>query len=251
MSRWLIGLSLWIWMLLAIAAAGTAAAQDDYYFTVKDPPSPATTVNLLDFKRHDEQLPEPTEKYNRAKHFGTWIRLQGCYDTRAVVLMRDSKVPVTFGPNSQCRVNTGSWFDPYTGKTFSKASDVQIDHVVALKNAYISGAWDWESKTRCLYANFMGNDFHLIPVYGPENLKKGDKTPENYMPPKKTYSCQYLKTWLEIKLIWELALTPSETKAIQRIAKQSNCSSAKMRTTMEELMKSRQAIEDNADLCEN
>ncbi len=246
MSRWLKGLGLWI----LVSLSSVVWAQDDHHYTVREPRSPVPVVELLNFERHNEPLPEPTEKYNRDRHYGSWIQMDGCLDTRAIVLIRDSKNSVQYTPGNKCRVNSGKWFDPYTGKTFTKASDMQIDHVVALKNSYISGAWKWDYKTRCLYANFLGNDFHLMSVYGRENLKKADKTPEYYMPPRKTFACQYLKNWLEIKLIWNLALSSSEAAAIKDLAQENNCSVSKMRTTLEQLLKNRQAIADNADLCQ-
>lgn len=261
MTRWLIGLSLWI--------SVSAQAQENFYFTVEGAASPSIEnyqvdptdefqiwknkieqiVDLMSFKKHNQPMPIPSEKYNRLKHFGEWRLVEDCHDTRTTVLIRDSKVPVKFKTGNPCKVDRGQWFDPYTGKTFNRASDVQIDHVVALKNAYVSGAWDWDSKTRCLYANFMSNELHLIPVMGVENQKKGDKGPEGYMPPRAAYKCEYLKNWLEIKLVWGLALTAIETEAIQELAQNNNCSISKLRTTMKRILEQRQAISENAEYC--
>ena len=124
-----------------------------------------TTNDLLQWTHHTSQRPEASEKYNRLEHFGIWIddpRDSDCYDVRALILMRDSKTPVKFSSGNSCKVFSGSWYDPYGGSTWKFAREMEIDHVVALKNAYVSGAWAWDKQHRCLFANFMGYKNHLI-----------------------------------------------------------------------------------------
>jgi hypothetical protein len=102
--------------------------------------------NLLNFDHHQGDYGVTPKPYNRLKDFGTWIRDpsgQTCYNTRARVLIRDSAVAVSF-TSSHCTVSAGDWQEPYTGREVTKASDLQIDHVVPLKNAYISGAANWD-----------------------------------------------------------------------------------------------------------
>jgi hypothetical protein len=123
-----------------------------------------TAFNLLQWKFHSEDRPLATEKYVRLKHFGTWVddsRTSECYDTRALVLMRDSQIPAETGKNP-CKVDKGLWADPYSGTTLESADVMDVDHVVALKNAYDSGAWSWDYQHRCLYTNFLGYKNHLI-----------------------------------------------------------------------------------------
>ncbi|WP_415063571.1 DUF1524 domain-containing protein [Bdellovibrio sp.] len=255
-------------------------AQFDNYYTVKEQSSlssePSVSINpvdaaenfwdlsenlqeltakiysLLDFDNHNEKYGNVNEPYSRKKHFGTWIRDRRdtkCYNTRAKVLIRDSAVNVNFN-SSGCTVASGKWADPYSGRDYTRASDIQIDHFVPLKNAYISGAYKWDKVKRCLYANFLGNDFHLLPVFGNENSRKGDRTPEEYMPLNRAYNCQYLAQWLKVKLIWSLGLTPPEKEAILSLVRDNHCNKTELSYTSQELDQQRRFIADNMNLCQ-
>ncbi len=209
-------------------------------------------LSLLSFKHHDENYGDVGEPYNRGKHFGSWVddpRDRECLNTRAKVLVRDSATKVKFRQNG-CTVDSGKWLDPYGGRTYSRASDIQIDHFVPLKNAYISGAWKWDRVKRCLYSNFLGNNFHLLPVEGNENMLKSDNTPEKYMPPNAEYRCQYLAQWLKVKLIWSLGLTPPEKEAVEEHIQRNHCDLAQFQYTLPELETQRQFIAENRDLCQ-
>ncbi|MFS4457708.1 HNH endonuclease family protein [Bdellovibrio sp. HCB2-146] len=211
----------------------------------------AIDFSLLKFIQHSGNYGETSERYNRAKHFGTWIRgHEGtCLNTRGLVLERDSDGPVSYTSNG-CSVATGNWHDPYAGDTFKQASDIQIDHFVPLKNAFISGAAEWNAKKRCLYANYLGNNFHLLAVLGTENNRKSDKTPEGYMPPNPQYRCQYLVQWLKIKMIWHLNLSVSEKESIVKLVKENNCNLRQFSYPSAELEQQRDFIADNQNLCQ-
>lgn len=60
-------------------------------------------------------------------------------------MKRDGSNVVT---NSACTATSGTWFSPYDGATWTAASDVDIDHMVPLKNAWISGANAWTTAKR-------------------------------------------------------------------------------------------------------
>lgn len=212
----------------------------------------ARVYSLIEFIHHNEVYGDVSEPYKRDKHFGTWIRDphdNSCYNTRAKVLIRDSSSKVTFARNG-CTVASGNWEDPYTGREHTRASDVQIDHFVPLKNAYISGAYRWSSQRRCLYANYMGNNFHLLSVNGKENTTKSDRTPEGYMPPQRSYQCQYLVQWLKTKLIWSLGLTPPEKETVLNLVRENHCSISDFKYSEQELMGQRRFISENMDLCQ-
>lgn len=204
--------------------------------------SAAKDIDLLKWIKHQKAPAQPTEKYNRLKHFGTWVNDptdDTCFNTRAKVMVRDSEGPVTFKENNRCSVAAGKWNDPYTGEIKNLSTEVQIDHVVALKHAYDNGAFKWSMKKRCLYANFMGNKFHLLTVDGHENMSKGDRSPDQYMPPNNRYACDYLEGWLKIKVIWNLTMTPPEVEAIDRYVDQHNCTKRVTRMSRSELIAQR------------
>ncbi len=208
-------------------------------------------LNLLNFEHHKDTFGTSAEPYQRIKHFGTWLRNeQTCLNTRADVLARDSQEEVTYSNGGRgCTVSTGVWDDPYTGDQYTQAADIQIDHVVPLKNAFVSGASKWSYQHRCLYANFLGNNYHLMSVDGNENMKKSDKGPENYMPPNPSYQCAYVQRWISIKLIWGLGLNPNETEAIQQIVKDNNCKAKDFQFSMADLQNQRTYIQDNLSIC--
>lgn len=211
----------------------------------------AVNLNLMNWDHHQQTLEDPSVPYNRKDHYGTWVRDPAdgtCHNTRARVLIRDSASQVSYSSNG-CTVRGGEWHDPYSNHDFSDASDLQIDHVVPLKNSYISGAWKWDGAKRCLYANYMQNDYHLLAVNGSENMRKGDRTPEGFMPSDTSFACDYLTIWLKIKMIWNLALTPSEADAITHLVQQNHCDSSLLVMNQQELRKQRQAIVDNMGLC--
>ena len=99
--------------------------------------------------------PGPTKKgkldlpYDRLL-YGSWVDEDGdCQNTRAEVLIRDNDFGVVeFKTLKQCHVVSGTWFDPYTGEVFQEASQLDIDHVVPLKNAHQSGAWAWSPEKK-------------------------------------------------------------------------------------------------------
>lgn len=85
--------------------------------------------------------------YNRSD-WGRWIDADhDCQDTRQEVLIRQSEVPVTFKTDKHCHVVSGKWTDPYTGEVITNASDLDIDHMVPLKEAHDSGGWQWTRRS--------------------------------------------------------------------------------------------------------
>ena len=221
----------------------------DYYQIKEDPR--LQVINMLVFDHIPEKFPMPAVPYNRDAHFGGWLRdstNSTCLNTRGKVLVRDSVTNVTYTPNG-CTVDTGAWADPYTARMHTSSKDIQIDHVVALKNAYMTGAHEWDFKKRCLYGNFLGNPFHLLSVNGKENLKKSDSTPSGYVPPNKAYTCEFIKNWLNIKLIWSLRATPKEQSAIMTIVNDNQCDPRGFIVTAANLKVQRDYIVDNANLC--
>lgn len=208
--------------------------------------------SLLNWQPHYRLPATPVEKYSRLKQFGAWINDPNddtCYNTRAKVLLRDSEKTPEFSEKNKCRVIKGEWVDPYTGTVEVESTTVQIDHMVPLKNAYIHGAWRWSYKARCLYANFLGNNIHLVSVDAHENMSKGDGGPESYMPPRQEFRCEYLKRWLTIKMIWNLYLGADEAAAIVAELHKNNCDQGDYTVQKSWIDQQRQVIMQNQDLC--
>lgn len=212
------------------------------------------TYSLLNWSFHIRNRVLEIPDYNRKEQFGRWINDptdDTCFNTRAKVLQRDSSTTVAYKDTNKCVVAAGKWDDPYTGNTIQLAEGVQIDHLVALKNAYMSGAYKWNFKTRCLYANYMGVKTHLLSVDASENMKKGDKGPDHYMPPNPNHHCSYLKNWLKVKFLWGLRMTFSEAQAISTLIKENRCNLSSFYITEKEILKQAHYYQENIDLCEN
>lgn len=208
-------------------------------------------LSLLSFDHHQGSYGNYSEAYMRKTHFGDWIRdpKDGtCFNTRARVLIRDSLSDVTY-TGSNCTVQTGQWEDPYTGKTVRVAKEIEVDHFVPLKHAYISGAHRWNYARRCMYANYMGNDFHLLSVFWTENRRKGDKAPDAYLPPEEAFHCDYIATWLKVKLIWGLQVNPNEKEALVRMAQAKGCDRHTFEYSTQELVEQRQIMAANMGIC--
>ena len=139
----------------------------------------------------------------------------GC-DSREQVLKRDSVTLPQVDPYS-CKVITGDWVSPYDGARWSDPTDIDIDHVVALKEAWDSGAWAWSSATRKAYANDTSDKRTLLAVTDNVNQRKSDKDPSNWTPPLKSYLCTYLGNWISVKARWNLSMDKSEWGRIKNL----------------------------------
>ncbi len=155
--------------------------------------------------------------------FVHWSDLDGngC-DTREEVLKRDSISKPQVDPY-RCYVVAGDWYSKYDGKTLTDRGDVDIDHVVALKEAWDSGAWAWSMSQRQAFANDLTDRRTLIAVTDRANASKSDKDPSNWMPPLKSYWCTYLSDWISVKARWGLSMDQSEFGRIKNLLA-SDCS---------------------------
>lgn len=143
------------------------------------------------------------------------IDLDGC-NTRAEVLERDSLVPVKMS-GARCAVTSGKWQSAYDGRTWLQSRDVQIDHLVSLKEVWDSGGWAWSAAQRSDYANDLSNRITLNVVSKNENAKKGEKDPSNYLPPLVSYRCTYLANWVAVKVQWKLSMDQSEYGRVKKL----------------------------------
>lgn len=169
----------------------------------------------------------PSTGYSRAQFGESWtddnddqFGRNGCR-TREDILARD----LTQITNSGCKVLTGVLTDPYTGKTiyFTRGADssaaVQIDHVVALKNAWITGAQQLTERQR---VNLANDPLNLLAVDGPTNQAKSDGDAATWLPPNKGFRCSYVSRQIAVKAKYQLWVTQAEKSAMERVL--SSCS---------------------------
>lgn len=157
-----------------------------------------------------------TATYSRSA-FKHWIDEDGDrFDTRAEVLIAESLAPTKTASKTSKTIITGQWFSPYDNLTLTSASKVDIDHYVALAEAWKSGANTWTATERMQYANDLGYDASLIAVSASQNRSKSDKDPAAWMPKNTGYHCQYVTTWVAVKYRWSLSVDPAEKTAIAK-----------------------------------
>lgn len=158
----------------------------------------------------------PKTGYSRDQFGSAWkdINGNGC-DTRNDILIRDL---MERGMNGNCTVMTGVLYpDPYTGKniTFTRGkSTVDIDHVVALGNAWVTGAFQWDATKRLNIAN---DPLNLLAVDYSANRQKGDADTATWLPPNKSYRCAYVARQIAVKAKYGLWVTQPEKNAMSAV----------------------------------
>ncbi|MFF0728479.1 HNH endonuclease family protein [Streptomyces sp. NPDC004134] len=143
--------------------------------------------------------------------FPHWTTVSGTCNTRETVLKRDG-TNVTTG--ADCYPTGGSWYSYFDGVTRSSPAQISIDHVVALAEAWRSGASSWTTARRQQFANDVTGP-QLIAVTTEVNSSKGDRDPADWKPPRTASWCGYAKFWIHTKYRWNLKIDSAEKSAVQ------------------------------------
>jgi hypothetical protein len=160
--------------------------------------------------------------------FRHWLDFDGdgC-DAREQVLKRDAIGLPQVDP-FKCFVVEADWLSPYDGVRTSDRTRVDIDHTVALKEAWDSGAWQWNEAQRTAFANDTSDARSLIAASSSSNRSKGDRDPSNWMPPLRGYWCTYSANWIAVKARWGLSMDQSEWGRLNNVLS-GQCAGATMR----------------------
>lgn len=160
----------------------------------------------------------PKTGYDRNQFGNGWAKVNGC-STRDIILYRDLENPILDG---ECIVVSGVLNDPYTGETirFSRdeSSRVQIDHVLALSDAWQKGAQQLTIEERKRLAN---DPLELIAVSGTANQEKSDSDAASWLPKNKKFRCEYIERQIAVKIKYQLWVTVAEKDAMKRVL--TNC----------------------------
>jgi Protein of unknown function (DUF1524) len=163
----------------------------------------------------------PKTGYTREMFGQQWrdVDRNGC-DQRNDVLARDL-VDTTFKTGTgDCVVLSGTLHDPYTGRSVAfvrgpnTSDDIQIDHVVALSDAWQTGAQQLGPTARELLAN---DPLNLIATAGAVNQAKGDSNAASWLPPERAAWCPYVARQVAVKTTYRLWITPAERDTIAGI----------------------------------
>lgn len=209
-------------LTMIVAAVGVWAAQ----LAQPQDLAPLTQATQQQFFGDSDALAElekvevkgraPKTGYSRKQFGDGWGKIDGC-STREVILARDltdEKI------DDKCRVQSGTLTDPYTGKTiqFQRGPEtsqlVQIDHVVALSDAWQKGAQQLTPEQRVQLAN---DPLNLLAVDGPANQAKGDGDAATWLPENKSFRCQYVARQIAVKRKYHLWVTDAEKQAAEQI----------------------------------
>ena len=188
--------------LAALICAWAAAAPPAHAATRK----PA--VQLLDSLPVSSGSPAGYDR-ELFRHWTT-VPGTGC-STRQVVLIDER----TAGSVRGCAVAGGTWLSAYDDVTVSNPRSLDIDHMVPLKEAWLSGAWRWTPATRTAFANDLGYGMSLVAVTASTNRSKSDRDPAQWLPAANR--CAYAKGWVGVKYRWRLSVDPAEKSALQRV----------------------------------
>ncbi|MEV4482991.1 HNH endonuclease family protein [Micromonospora coxensis] len=152
--------------------------------------------------------------------FRHWIDADGdgCHTRNEVLLAEAVSAPTVSGT---CTLSGGRWYSYYDNAYWTLTSDLDIDHMVPLAEAWDSGARTWTSSRRQAYANDLGDSRPLIAVTDNVNQAKGDQDPATWLPPYASARCRYVNEWVATKIRWRLTVDNAEKSALTSWA--NNC----------------------------
>ena len=199
-------------LILSLLVAGVSPAQAD---------SVLSGLSIIESQITKGRAPKTG--YTRAQFGQTWadVDRNGC-DTRNDILKRDLTAEVFKERTRECVVLSGTLIDPFSGEIINfvrgnvSSMEVQIDHVVALSNAWQTGAFKLSIKDRTAFAN---DPLNLLAVKGRLNSQKRDGDAATWLPPLKSYRCDYVSRQIAVKIRYKLWFTAPEKEAMIRILK--------------------------------
>ncbi len=214
-------------LLLIIAGAVSSAVQEQ----LAQEPVPTHTQNVVTEQTPVTSTPAiqaldklqikgraPKTGYTREQFSNDWGRINGC-SLRELILLRD--LQNTTLDEDGCKVLNGTLQpDPYTGKTIAfqrgatSSQTVQIDHVVAVSDAWQKGA---KQLTPDLRYQFYNDPLNLLAVDGPANNNKSDSDAASWLPPNKDYRCRYVARQIAVKIRYNLWITDAERNAMRSV----------------------------------
>lgn len=214
--------------LAVVVLAALSVLSGVIYQAIQDHSQPATlgtntvqttqgTLAIDALNKLDVKGRAPKTGYSRGQFSKDWGEIGGC-SIRELILKRDLQNTVI--DKDGCKVMSGSLQDPYTGKEIAflrgptSSQAVQIDHVVAVSDAWQKGAQLLSAEQR---HNFYNDPLNLLAVDGPTNDKKGDGDAATWLPPNKDYRCRYVARQVAVKAKYALWVTDGEKNAMKQV----------------------------------
>lgn len=188
-------------------------------------PSASESQALLAAQALVERGRSASTNYSRDAFGSAWkdVDRNGC-DTRNDILGRDFTTAIYKSGTNDCKVIGGTWTDPYSNEAYTfteQPSEAQIDHVVALSNAWQMGADLWTAQMRTEFAN---DPLNLVVTVASLNRQKSDSNAASWLPPYKPGRCDFIARQVAVKTKWQLFVTSSEKSAMLGILSKPECS---------------------------
>ena len=209
-------------VVLCVVALAVIVANTWAWRSSPGPVPPANSaLEALETLAINESTPHAAADYERDRFGAAWhdVDENGC-DTRNDILVRDLELFAYADEQSACVVRSGTLDDPYTGTTIEfvrgveTSAKVQIDHVVALGDAWSNGAAGWDAALRREFAN---DPLNLIATDGAANAAKGSRDASEWLPPSLAFRCPYVARQIAVKVSYELAVTFEELEAMREV----------------------------------
>lgn len=183
-------------------------------------PADGATTYTTSLRAAARALPVAAEYntgYDRDRYFGQWNdQNRDCQNTRAEVLISESRIAPTYTSTKRCAVASGRWITSFDNRTHTSATTVQIDHMVPVHEAWGSGARYWTQARRVAFYNDLGYSGSLNAQTSALNASKQASGPEQWLPPANV--CSYVIQWTVVKARWGLTVDKAEKAALIRLA---------------------------------
>jgi len=141
------------------------------------------------------------------------IAIQGCKTARTVVLENTSRAPVTWTNPRQCEIREGLWIDEYSGEEFTRAAQMEVDHVIPPIYANASNGYQWDDGKR---AQFTNDPLNLIPVSRETSRKRRQRSIGEWQP-REAFECEYATAWQALANTYDLNLFSRDSSRIKQI----------------------------------
>ena len=204
--------------IATVAGSANDDAAGDEDSTSKPQPPPAdvrqiiTALDGLEVARRGSEIDYDRDDWRH------WVDDdRDCQNTRAEVLIEESRAPVAFAGGEDCRVVAGEWLGPWSGEIFNEAGDVDIDHHVPLGHAHESGGWRWDDDRKRAFANDLTQPASLQVTKASLNRQKGKQPPDEWRPDDRRGWCGYAADWIVVKSRWDLTVTEAESTSLREM----------------------------------
>jgi hypothetical protein len=179
-------------------------------------PQCVPTANRNQFRRFGTRLSNNDEDlYYVKEDWPHWLELSGCKTARTVVLESTSRVPVTWTNPRQCEIREGLWVDAYTGEEYTRAGQLEVDHIIPPVYANAANGWQWDNQKRAQFAN---DPLDLAPVARETHRKKRERSIGRWRPDD-AFLCEYAQGWNDVATKYDLDLFGQDKSRINTILK--------------------------------